>query len=225
LDDALCLLEERVLEHGTKTHKPSRTLVTTREQTFRFANFQVGTGAEDFWTKIYRYRTGVTFVANSGDLTEKHVWARGRECAGWRDTTYVNALEDTRWAGIDSVTASGCSMYTHFYEVFTDATLTTVLGWHPFNPDAPTAESFNWRYSYVYEPVARMTAPTSRCSPEISVRRRMIRDMGLFVLEPGGTRVEWDGRNDGGMIVGSGSYFVRIEAGSLGAAAKLRVVR
>jgi hypothetical protein len=247
LDQALCAVEERILAHGSKsTPTPAATLVATRTQTFRHAQFQQAVGnpdAENLLTEVYRYETSVDFLPNNGDVTAEHVWARGRECPGWRDTTYVNGLEDTRWAGIQSVTSTGCTMYTYFYKVFSAPGV--VQGWHPFNPGPPLSqEPFQWRYSYLYEPLSRIAAlPNDRflqlalvgprsvevragvgftgTASVLDVSGRIVRDLGAFQSVDGSARVTWDASDRSGRSATAGVYFLQVTAGAERAAIRI----
>ncbi|MBN1151504.1 T9SS type A sorting domain-containing protein [candidate division WOR-3 bacterium] len=57
------------------------------------------------------------------------------------------------------------------------------------------------------------------------VSGRTVRTLVEAVLRPGNYRTEWDGRDDNGTFVGSGTYFYRMTAGSFSAGDKLILIR
>jgi len=218
---------DRTLAHGSKIEKPTPSLVKEEERTFRYATFQSGSGENDLWAKVWEYEVSVPLVSNSGDMDSTHVWARDRLCPGWRDTSYVNGLEDLRWAGIRDVTSTGCKMYSYFYEVFQDSTEAAFLGWHPYDPDGVGAEPMSWRYSYVYEPPSQPRRPATGDPAPLNVVTVHLAEpgpvrVGVFDVSgrriagwstdvpAGAHRIEWDGRH-GGSVHGRGVYLLRVE--------------
>jgi hypothetical protein len=46
-----------------------------------------------------------------------------------------------------------------------------------------------------------------------------------IVMEPGGHRLEWDGRSDAGTLISPGLYLCRLEAGSWSETRRIALVR
>lgn len=59
----------------------------------------------------------------------------------------------------------------------------------------------------------------------LDVQGRLVRTLVDAIVGPGGHRLLFDGRNDGGAELACGTYFLHLEAGSLEATEKLGVVR
>jgi hypothetical protein len=157
LDTSLCALEDRVLAHGGDIGWDDWSHVAGRSQ--QFMNLPFGGAPENqwvtYWTQVYRLEKSVAFSDNPGNpMDSTLVWARGRTCSGWRDTTDLDVSTDAGWAGIygSTVQATGCVMYSYFYRVFTDATEQDALGWFPRDPfdGPPSASPVSWSYSYLY---------------------------------------------------------------------------
>jgi flagellar hook assembly protein FlgD len=57
------------------------------------------------------------------------------------------------------------------------------------------------------------------------VSGKLVRELVDEVQPPGGYSVKWNGRNDGGSMVGSGVYFCRMTAGEFSRSIKIVLVK
>lgn len=156
LDDSLCWLTENDVGHGAVSSGWTSIDSTSGVRAFRdLPNDSTTAGTwRDRFAWVYHLKKYVPFTDYSGNdpVPEENVWARGRQCSGWRDTLDVDVLEDLNWAGLvpESASADGCTLETFFYKVYEDDTETVVQQWFPFDPFAPLGPVLWWRYTYLY---------------------------------------------------------------------------
>jgi len=57
------------------------------------------------------------------------------------------------------------------------------------------------------------------------LRGRLVKELIDDELEPGEYRVTWNGKNESGVLVASGVYFYRIDAGDFSSTRKMTIIK
>ncbi len=232
LDNALCFVTERTLVHGDVSGAYDQlTFVEDRTQTF--LNLKESWGGEgDYWVDVYKATKSVGFPSNVEDcpINTTQVWARGRQCSGWRNESTIDVALDTTWGGVvnETITPFGCDISTYFYEVFADENASSSLGWFPYDPDDGSSPPLSWGYTYLVLPscpqriggnaIENLQAPTVTTIVQVyDVAGRRVREWDMEG-PTSASSIEWDGRLDTGRLAPTGVYFVRAR-NAVGAAA------
>jgi hypothetical protein len=203
LDAVLCWLEERTLVHESALGWDDSSSVVDQRDFYNMADSpllpdtiwgeaMLADTKYALWTRVYKLEKDVPFTSNpsEGPMDSTNVWARGRQCTGWRDAESVNYAEDATWAAVDpnSVTSDGCRLFTHYYKVYADRlppnvnALDSLWAWFPWRPFGLGAQPVSWAYTYLYEPASGRDAPAV-LGPDRGAARARVEGRASIILD------------------------------------------